>query len=668
MSPKAQHSKKKEISAPVAELFDTNEVVKVSKPKVSKTVSKRTAKPKASKIIKSIRNDAKKGSIPSIFAPRKSVSHTDILMSVDIERKGLASVSKYAGLFFVLVGFVVSSMSLSGMYVDGVELALNADNGSRYGTTQTAETIRSQIAVAVSRPADKNVDSASDREGFSGVTVGEIVDNKSLISVTALNATGVGFYVKTANIVTERYLGRALEASSTEWSLLVNTVSLPTNEYEVFAKITTLHGAYVTPTVLLEVVHQFTISSTTQNELYDALTKSIESVANDYDARDPKKDIFAELKSQVSMPEEVVEVNPPVVSTTKDDAGATSTATVAEVRDSAETVTSTSIAPTDFDIEATNYERDFNSIAIEIAYAVHLGNSYGVEVAKTKIMALGEKTTNSILSVIGANANTLPPEYLSAFTDRYRLLSTEAAEREVKKQNFIYERVGSTNFVDTDGDRLSDYDEYVLNTNSSVADTDYDGFTDYFEVTAGSNPLSAVNTVLTVNDSPVTAATTAELLDATITFVSGTTDESGVDGSLLSGVALKDSYVSLYFPSLPITAWVRTDENGVWNYKLSNLDVGVGQYEAVVGLMDSTGRIMALSKPLKFAKTANGFSSFRPLFHGVPQDFITTSVFSKNLLSLAYALTVLILGICLMLLGLHLSYHSFRSTPKLVKS
>jgi len=48
--------------------------------------------------------------------------------------------------------------------------------------------------------------------------------------------------------------------------------------------------------------------------------------------------------------------------------------------------------------------------------------------------------------------------------------------------------------IDTDGEGLTDLQEFNLNTNPLLVDTDNDGFSDFEEVNAGSNPLD-INSV-----------------------------------------------------------------------------------------------------------------------------------------------------------------------------
>jgi len=617
-----------------------------------KTVTRATKKTSASK---------KPTYAASIFAPRRPVVHTDILMSVDVERKGLAAVSKYAGLFFVFVGLAVSSVSLSGIYVEGVELSLKTVSGTVQSTEQSADTIAALLAVE--NPPEAESDDP--REGFSDVAIVEDEPGKATISIIAHNAVSVSYFTKTQNIVTERYLGKATEASSTEWSLTIDALSLPTNEYEVFAKITTAHGSYVSPGAALSILHEFTVASSTPNEQFDALTKSLEIAALEYDSRDPRKGIFAEIRSLPKPGAESSDVEVEQVSTDTS-SSSTSTPVVVKVAERASSIDGATLAS--IDGVALEYEEEFGALITELSYATHVQNAYGIEDVKARMLALGTYSKNVLLTVLGSYPDTYASGYVAAFSDRYNLLSIESVEREVKKQNFTYEKVGGENFVDSDSDKLSDYDEYMLNTSPASADTDRDGFTDYFEIAGRSNPLDPENTKLTVNPSLDSAKEFAELFESSVTFTKGDIGEGGVDASTLSGTAPSDSYVTLYFASVPLIAWVKADGAGAWTYPLSNLDIEMGQHEVMVGLIDSAGSIKALSTPLKFAKTDRGFSSFRPLFHSSGMELVPISSFSENLLLLGYALTVLILGSCLMLLGLHLSYHSLRSNPKSVSS
>lgn len=630
MSLKHKTTKKKSESAFSAETSVVAHVASKRKPRTLKTKKAVKKKPKGTR-----------GKlIPSIFSPRLPISHTDILMSVDVERKGLAAVSKYSGLFFVFLGFAFCSMALGGIYSDGVELSLSSGTTVINRGALRAETISSQVAI---EPQERD----TDLKGYSGISIEPISENEALMTITAHEATSVTFFATTANILTERYLGKARMSSSTLWNLTQSIDSLPTNTYDVFAKIVTPYGSYVTPAVPFVVAHEFTIASTTANPEFDEVTKTIEMAGAEYDARDPRKDIFTEFKS-LPVPASAQ----PVVSS--------------EATTSSSTSTNAQETKADMQPEFSNiaglaneYDSKFAQLVTQLSYAVHTQNAYAIEDAKAHILLYAEETKNELMDLLGAHPDSYASGYLDSFSERYTLLAIESMEREVKKQNFILEKVGGEFFVDTDKDILSDYDEYMLNTNPTVADTDIDGFADFYEVAVGTDPLDATNAELTVHASLENAKITALTLDSTINLSIG-------DENMLSGVGMPGSFVSLYFTGASIISWVKIDNSGVWNYKLSNLDVPEGQYEVVAGFMDSRGVIKALTKPLKFAKTKNGFSSFRPLFHGTTEQFLTTSVFSENLLMLGYALTVLILGVCLILLGLHLSYHSFRRSPIVV--
>ncbi|NVN96915.1 hypothetical protein HXX01_01575 [Candidatus Nomurabacteria bacterium] len=69
------------------------------------------------------------------------------------------------------------------------------------------------------------------------------------------------------------------------------------------------------------------------------------------------------------------------------------------------------------------------------------------------------------------------------------------------------------------------------------------------------------------------------------------------------GVALPNSFITIYIYSTPIMVTVKTDKNGEWNYTLDK-ELENGKHTVYTATVNNTGNIVAKSTPFTFVKTA----------------------------------------------------------------
>src|SRR5690606_9218401 len=78
--------------------------------------------------------------------------------------------------------------------------------------------------------------------------------------------------------------------------------------------------------------------------------------------------------------------------------------------------------------------------------------------------------------------------------------------------------------------------------------------------------------------------------------------------SKISGVALPNSYVTLYIFSTPTIITVKTDDTGAFVYMFEK-ELSDGAHEVYVAITDNTGSVIAHSEPFGFVKEAEAFSA-----------------------------------------------------------
>lgn len=198
----------------------------------------------------------------------------------------------------------------------------------------------------------------------------------------------------------------------------------------------------------------------------------------------------------------------------------------------------------------------------------------------------------------------------------------EAKEEEAK---LLTERIGARAFLDSDGDKLSDYDEVnIYHTEPTVSDTDRDGIPDGAEIEDHTNPhgnngnteRSSTSTLndqegVSFEDPLLTGVEKKELL--TVTNIQVAEVGSGEGGTstakklFLAGRALPNSYVTLYIFSTPIIVTIKADARGAWTYTLDK-ELPDGSHQAVSAITDEGGHILAKSEPLPFVKVAAAVS------------------------------------------------------------
>ncbi len=228
------------------------------------------------------------------------------------------------------------------------------------------------------------------------------------------------------------------------------------------------------------------------------------------------------------------------------------------------------------------------------------------------------------------------------------------------------ERVGAREFIDSDKDDITDYDEInMYRTDPEDEDTDNDGFGDSEEIIARTNPngnsdnlglrtaegdASADEEVQLEN--PLISGTTNSTL-LTVSSVSALevgTDEEGnatVKTLRLAGVSPPNSFVTLFVYSDPIVVTVKADATGAWTYTLDR-ELPDGTHHVISTITDGGGRILAKSVPLPFVKEAAAVSIGETL----PINPVAPTFFGGASLYGIIAIVIALLGVSFSVLGL----------------
>lgn len=162
-------------------------------------------------------------------------------------------------------------------------------------------------------------------------------------------------------------------------------------------------------------------------------------------------------------------------------------------------------------------------------------------------------------------------------------------------EKLIEERSSLADMKDSDKDGLIDFDEmHIYMTDPKIADSDKDGINDTEEI------LSYTQ----VQD----ARTNKSLISSELTLTKLTSkpnqQNSDIESITFSGTSFPHSIVTLLIYSDPLIKTVQADENGDWQYTLSD-KLPDGEHTLYVALSDTQGNILVKSDPMVFTKQKN---------------------------------------------------------------
>lgn len=214
---------------------------------------------------------------------------------------------------------------------------------------------------------------------------------------------------------------------------------------------------------------------------------------------------------------------------------------------------------------------------------------------------------------------------------------------------------------DSDGDGINDAEEMRIGTDPFNPDTDRDGYRDGDELLKGFDPKKFSPGDQSDKIAFENPKEKAEVRDQrykveTVEKV----EKEGKDALKIAGVALPNSFVTLYIFSDPIVVAVKTDERGGWVYELEK-PLEEGQHEVYVAVTDNTGAVTSSSEPLRFIKTAQAVTVIPSAqAQSVPQNLSPAQRSRSALVAFGMGIVGVFLVVTLALIGA-LTYKSNRN-------
>ena len=268
-----------------------------------------------------------------------------------------------------------------------------------------------------------------------------------------------------------------------------------------------------------------------------------------------------------------------------------------------------------------------------------------------------------------------------------------AQKEEIEK--VFNNRVGARNFLDSDEDGITDYDEVnIYHTAERARDTNGNGISDGAEILAGTDPLAEVFAPIATGalpevvakEAPSRGTSTASVLPFTqqkiayenpkfagdtksgllaVTAVVAVADDTLKKKATttkikLSGKALPNSFVTIFIYSEPIVVTVKTDESGAWTYTLDK-ELSDGTHEVYSAITDTGGRILAKSEPLPFIKEAAAVSFGSTAL--LPSNNQAPGFFSGGSLFALIVVLIGVLGLVFVLIGVVTERHATPTLP-----
>ncbi len=453
---------------------------------------------------------------------------------------------------------------------------------------------------------------------------GEELSGFAHLTIETSPVLWVELYAVPYKTLTPRFLGIASKKSDTAWTYTWDTTQTPNGAYTVYARVKTVYGftegtrTYIT--IDNPVMSAYTEEEEKAIETLTTISDSLTMVTEDVDEAEAKREID---ESNVVYIE--------------------STNTFAERIASDDST----LRKTVEDVVQT-YRDQLGVLLEELARARRIDDEKNVLAVRTKIENLMQEVITNLPNHIETK------ELIDQINTHLSQITFGLTEVILNNEDILKKRIGDVVFTDTDKDGISDYDEvHLYKTNLFAADTDGDGVIDGTEIEKGYNPLDVTREALVVYESPKETGVVREDILSIQTFMSLSRDS--LDEPLrafISGTALPNSFVTLYFFSSPVIVTVKAGADGSWSYILDK-ELENGSHEVYVGLTDNTGTIVAKSNPFTFAKTAEAYTAVDAAGAAALSEQSKPQFFDTRIFLLVASLLIVLFGLVLLLLGMH---------------
>jgi len=291
-----------------------------------------------------------------------------------------------------------------------------------------------------------------------------------------------------------------------------------------------------------------------------------------------------------------------------------------------------------------------------------------LENKKTEIRTSGPAQIEKLKTQVDASLEKIK---VSLETESGLPLNFEKSQRDIKvtllnfekvltqKKEIIESRQGDLVFEDTDSDGLSDYDEtFIYKTDPKNARTKEGEKTDGEKIKAGINPLAEREELIKYQD-PRTDKDSFVSSSYRVDKVQLVKEDT--KKLVFEGVALPNTFITLYIYSTPIIVTVTTNANGQWSYELEK-EIGNGEHQMFVATVDTSGKIIARSSPVPFTKSAEAASI------GIEGDlnipFSTQNFLQDNFILITLMVLILVVVLGMVFVGKHSNIKSALSELK----
>lgn len=442
----------------------------------------------------------------------------------------------------------------------------------------------------------------------------EIMSGTKIIIVSAPESYSfIELYARPLHSLTPRFVSLASKRFE-HWNFVVNSTNLPNGKYEFFARSKNSGKVAETKPIII----------TISNDPPAIISRPTSNIQNP----------FANSESTVNLSQDR-----PLVALEKEEVFVPSNI----VNNDAERETR---------ILLTENSSDIDSLLKRYAVAKQSGNEMLIDSARKSLQEKREEIVfktlqNSRLQDISDNINQ---NLLLRIDDLQNRIDTFEQIR--------IERSGGKTSIDTDKDGISDYDEINLyGTNPDISDTDNDGVTDGVEIMRGFDPLNVAPEAVIQFESPRESiglvredSLKVENVSAVITATSDS--EISPIRSEIKGLALPNSFVTLYIFSTPTVVTIRTDADGSFVYTFDK-ELDDGKHDVYVAVTDNAGKIIAQSNPFSFIKRAEAYT---PVDAAEAEIGTSESVVgsSRGVYNTVVGIGILALGTILLMLGISL--------------